>query len=112
MTGLAERLSARLAAGADSAILRFALGTACLKHGDSPAAIVHLERAVALDPDYSAAWAQLGRARLLGGLTQAACTAWQSGIAAAERRGDIQSARQMQVFLNRASRPVGGVDRA
>lgn len=111
MTGLAERLSARLEAGADSHVLRFALGTDCLKRGDNPAAIVHLARAVALDPDYSAAWVQLGRARFVAGLTQEACTAWQSGIAAAERRGDIQSARQMQVFLKRASKPVGGVDR-
>ncbi|WP_043236831.1 tetratricopeptide repeat protein [Bosea sp. LC85] len=112
MAALTERLSARLQAGADNHILRFALGTTCLKCGDGPAAIVHLERAVALDPDYSAAWAQLGRARLQAGLTEEACTAWQSGIGAAERRGDIQSARQMQVFLKRASKPVGTVDHA
>ena len=110
--GLAERLSARLAAGAESHILRFALGAACLKSGDGPAAIVHLERAVALDPDYSPAWALLGRARLLAGRTEAACTAWQRGISAAERRGDIQSARQMQVLLKRASKPAGDVDSA
>jgi len=45
-----------LASGRDSALLRFSLGNEYLKTGDARTAANHFEQAIALDPDYSAAW--------------------------------------------------------
>ena len=95
-----EKLEAMLAAGQDNPLLRFTLGNALL--ADDPArAATHLRQAVTLDPDYSAAWKLLGKALAAAGDTQAAREAYESGIACAERKGDKQAQREMQVFLKR-----------
>ncbi|NNM00711.1 MAG: hypothetical protein HKO62_08180 [Gammaproteobacteria bacterium] len=54
-----------------------------------------------MNPDYSAAWKLLGKALASAGDTAAARTAYESGIACAERMGDKQAQREMQVFLKR-----------
>ncbi|MDT9146004.1 hypothetical protein RSW78_25605, partial [Escherichia coli] len=59
------------------------------------------------DPDYSAAWKLLGKARLAREDFDAAAVAWQHGIDAASRRGDKQAEREMQVFLRRLQKPRG-----
>ena len=101
--GIVENLEAMLAAGREDALLRFSLGNAYLK--DQPAlAAEHLARAVALDPDYSAAWKLYGKALTADGREDAAKDAYRSGIAAAERKGDIQAAKEMKVFLRRLER--------
>ena len=101
-----ERLEKMLADGQDSAMLRFGLGNAYLK--DDPArAAEHLARAVAQDPDYSAAWKLFGRALAANGEHARAAEAFASGIAVAERRGDVQAAKEMQVFLKRAQKAAG-----
>ena len=95
-----ERLEALLAKQGESALLRFSLGNAYLE--TVPAlAIEHLRRAVALDPEYSAAWKLRGRALLASGATADARAAYVQGIEVAERRGDIQAAKEMRVFLKR-----------
>lgn len=95
-----ERLEALLTTQGESALLRFSLGNACL--ATSPAlAIEHLRRAVALDAEYSAAWKLLGRALVAHGADAQAQTAFAQGIEVAERRGDIQAAKEMRVFLKR-----------
>ena len=55
-----QRFEALLAAGKDSALLRFSLGMQYLKAGESVRAAEHLRAAVAHDPGYSAAWKLLG----------------------------------------------------
>ena len=103
MKPIVARLEALLASQGESALLRFSLGNACLE--DAPAkAAEHLERAVALDPDYSAAWKLLGKALAANGDTQKAQRAYEQGIAVAEKRGDIQAAKEMRVFLKRLVR--------
>ena len=57
-----ENLEKMLSAGKDSALLRFSLGSEYLKARDAGMAAGHLQRAVALDPGYSAAWKLLGSA--------------------------------------------------
>lgn len=96
-----------LEAGKDSALLRFSLGNAHLKAGDAAAAVVHLQRALELDPDYSAAWKLLGAALTAAQRTEEALGAYRQGIAVAERRGDKQAAKEMQVFARRLQKQIG-----
>ena len=98
-----ERLEALLASQGESAVLRFSLGMACLDD-DPTAAVVHFQRAVTLDQEYSAAWKQLGRAHGACGDSGAAINAYRQGILVAERRGDLQAAKEMHVFLKRLER--------
>ena len=102
-----ERFEAMLAAGRDSALLRFSLGTHYLKSGDPATAATHLRRAVELDAGYSAAWKFLGKALAETGDTAGAAGAYREGIAAADRRGDKQAAKEMAVFLRRIERQPG-----
>ena len=89
----------------DGALLRFSLGSALLGMGDAKAARIELLAALTFDPDYSAAWKQLGHACLADGDADAAASAWGDGIATAERRGDLQAAKEMQVFRKRLPKP-------
>jgi Tfp pilus assembly protein PilF len=97
---LTENLESMLAAGRDDALLRFSLGNAYLKDQPQRAA-EHLARAVEFDPDYSAAWKILGKALTECAREEEAKQAYVRGIAAAERNGDIQAAKEMRVFLRR-----------
>ena len=99
-----QRLEALLASGKDSALLRFGLGASYLKAGDAERAAAHLKSAVEQDPHYSAAWKLLGKALEALGEAPAAAAAWRSGIAAAEKNGDKQAAREMAVFIKRIER--------
>jgi Tfp pilus assembly protein PilF len=101
----AERFEALLASGKDGALLRFSLGMQYLNAGDAARALPHLKRAVEQDPAYSAAWKLLGRALAQTGSTAEAIAAYRSGIAAAEKRGDKQAAKEMTVFLRRLEKP-------
>lgn len=96
-----EALRAQLGGPRDGALLRFSLGAALLDADDADAAVVQLRAALDFDPRYSAAWKLLGKACLATGDRQAAATAWQRGITAAETRGDVQAAKEMRVFAKR-----------
>jgi Tfp pilus assembly protein PilF len=96
-----ERLEAMIAKGEDGAMLRYGLGDAYLRSGDTDKAVVHLRRAVSQDPAYSAAWKLLGRVLVERQADEEAAEAFRQGIAVAEHKGDLQAAKEMQVFLNR-----------
>lgn len=98
---LKRNLESMLDRGQDSALLRYTLGGECLKAGDPLAAIEHYERSIVLDPGYSAAWRQLGKAAQAIGDQDRAREAWREGIATARARGDVQAAKEMSVFLRR-----------
>ena len=102
-----QRFEAMLAAGTDNALLRFGLGNAYLGEDQPAAAAIHLAAAVTHDPGYSAAWKLLGKALLSAGREAEAADAWRSGIAAAERKGDKQAAKEMGVFLRRVEKRLG-----
>ena len=104
MTDAAERFEGLLAAGKDGPMLRLALGAEYLKREDFGSSVRHLTRAVELDPGYSAAWQQLGRAFERTGRTDEAASAWRRGIEVADRRGDAQAAKVMRVWLRRIER--------
>ena len=103
-----DRFEAMLAAGKHNALLRFSLGMHYAKAGDAARAVEHLRAAVAHDADYSAAWKLLGKSLADCGDREGARAAYASGIAAAERRGDKQAAREMAVFMRRLAGTEGG----
>lgn len=102
-----ENLQGMLERGVDSALLRYSLGSELLKIGDADAAIAHLRAALHFDAEYSAAWKALGRALADSGKHAEAVDVFGHGIEVAERRGDIQAAREMAVFRKRAQQVVG-----
>ncbi|MEO5692337.1 MAG: tetratricopeptide repeat protein [Usitatibacter sp.] len=103
----AERFEALLAAGKDSALLRFGLGLNYLNAKDAARAVAHLRAAVVQDPGYSAAWKLLGKALVETGLPDEAREAYRMGIETAQLKGDKQAAREMTVFLRRLDKPAG-----
>jgi len=90
-----------LAAGQDNALLRFTIGNELFKQGNYRLAADHLREAVRQDPEYSAAWKVFGKVLQSLGDSGGACRAFEQGIAIAERKGDIQAAREMRVFMKR-----------
>jgi len=96
-----ERFEAMLAAGKDTPLLRFSLGSHYLKAGEPQRAVEHLRSALAQDREYSAAWKFLGKALSESGLRLEAIAAYRQGIEAAERKGDKQVAKEMALFLRR-----------
>jgi hypothetical protein len=62
---------------------------------------------VSLDPGYSAAWKLLGKALNAAGREAEALAAYRAGIAAADKKGDKQAMKEMQVFARRLARQMG-----
>ena len=101
-----ENLEAMLAAGQDNALLRFTLGSSLFKAGDVAGAVKHLGEAVVQDPEYSAAWKAYGKALQEAGDLSEACKAFETGIATATKKGDVQAAKEMKVFLRRVEKQL------
>lgn len=92
----------------DGALLRYALGTAYLKAGQTEPALAQLREALARDPRYSAAWKALGNALAEAGRESEALETWRQGIAAAQEKGDRQAEKEMTVFARRLEKRLGG----
>lgn len=101
---LEARLGALIAGGHDAAPVRVSLAQACLGRGDAADALAHLERAIELDADYTAAWKIYGRALHQAGRSAEAAQAWRRGVSVARTHGDRQAEREMKVFLKRLER--------
>lgn len=96
-----DNLKAMLDSGQETALLRYSLGNAYLKEDKPDLALEHLSRAVELDPEYSAAWKIYGKALAANEQKSEAIRAYETGIEVAEKKGDIQAAKEMKVFLKR-----------
>lgn len=96
-----KTLEKMLAQGQDNFLLRYTLGTLCLKEGVLQDAVVHLEAALHKDPGHSASWKAYGKALAALERFEDARAAYAQGIANAESKGDIQAVKEMQVFLKR-----------
>jgi Tfp pilus assembly protein PilF len=99
-----ESLESLLARGQDSALLRFGLAQEYLKRNQLGKAVEHLRQAVGKDAGYSAAWKLLGKALADAGYTDDARRAYESGIRAAQEKGDVQAAKEMGVFLKKLAK--------
>lgn len=94
-------LEKMLEQGSDNALLRYTLGSLCLKEQDAEMAVHHLAEAVNQDQNHSASWKLYGKALVALHREDEARQAYQKGIAVAEARGDVQAAKEMGVFLKR-----------
>ena len=101
---LIDNLETMLRRGQDNALIRYGLGNEYLKLKKFEQATTHLQKAVELDPAYSAAWKQLGKALAASARTAEAVAAYEAGIRAAEQKGDVQAIKEMRVFLRRLTR--------
>lgn len=99
--GIKQNLESMLARGQDTALLRYSLAVELAKAGQPSDAIEHLRRALAMQPGYSAAWKLLGKTLAEDGQAEEALRAYREGIEVATGRGDVQAAREMQVFMKR-----------
>lgn len=104
---LIDNLEKMLAGGRDDAMLRFGLGNAYFQNKNYARAAEHLAKALELDRSYSAAWKLLGRARMQLDDADAAKRTFEEGIEQAERQGDKQAVKEMQVFLKKLARQSG-----
>ena len=95
-----------LASGKDGAMLRFSLGNEYLKASDVGSALAHLERAVQIDPRYTAAWKLYGKALQQAGRDDDALEAYRRGIEVAAGKGDRQAEKEMTVFARRLEKKV------
>jgi len=87
--------------GQDSVILRFGLGNALFKSGQAAEAISHLKVAIEFDPEYSAAWKILGKALVDVGDKEQAIVVYEKGLLVAEKKGDRQAVKEINIFLKR-----------
>jgi Flp pilus assembly protein TadD len=87
-------------------VAQYGFGKACLDHGLLEEAIGALTRTTQINPGYSAAYRDLGRALSEAGRAYDAIRIFRSGIRVAQRQGDLQTVREMEVFMKRAARKL------
>ena len=75
--------------------------------GRYPEAALEFREAIRLKPDFSAAFRDLGKALERSGAPAEAMQAYGQGIPIAERNGDLQTLKEMQVFLKRLEQRQG-----
>jgi len=97
-------LESMLESGQDNALIRFTLGSAFMQNQKFEQAIEHLAKAVEMDPGYSAAWKNYGKALEQNDQIDDAIDVYRKGITTAEAKGDKQTAKEMNVFLKRLSK--------
>jgi predicted Zn-dependent protease len=85
----------------DDALARFMLGKELLDRGKAAEAIIQLEAGIRLNPDHTASYRVLGQALEAAGRPEDAMGLYRDGIAVAERTGDLQTGKEMRVFLKR-----------
>ena len=80
----------------EDAVATMGLGTAYMQLNQHEAAVPHLETAVRVNKDYSAAYLKLGQCFEILGHRQAAMQIYERGIEAASRKGDLVPMREME----------------
>jgi predicted Zn-dependent protease len=85
----------------DDYFSHFGYASALFDVGRYPESVLEFREAIRLKPDYSAAFRDLGRALERSGAYAEAMQAYCQGIPIAERNGDLQTLKEMQVFLKR-----------
>lgn len=86
-------------------LVLFGLATEYLKLHRYDKAIATAQQLIQEQQDYSAAYKLLGQAYAGKGESAAAIKIYQTGIAIAEKKGDLQTKKEMEVFLQRLQKP-------
>jgi tetratricopeptide (TPR) repeat protein len=85
----------------DDPVVRFGLAGAYLEAGQPEEAVLEYQETIRLKPDYSAAHRGLGRALEQAGRLAEAEAAYAAGLEVATRTGDLQTKKEIEVFLRR-----------
>ena len=85
----------------DDPVVRFGLAGAYLEAGQADNAVLQYEETIRLKPDYSAAHRGLGRALERAGRREEAQAAYRKGLEVAAQTGDLQTKKEIEVFLHR-----------
>lgn len=88
-------------------VVRFGLAGAYLDAGEADNAIIEYEETIRLKPDYSAAHRGLGRALERAGRRADALAAYRKGLEVAGETGDLQTKKEIEVFVRRLETPGG-----
>ena len=92
----------------DNPMILFSLGNELFKEGRYPEAREHLARAVASKPDYSVAYRMLGRAHYELDEGAEARRVFSKGREVVRDNGDLQTVREIEVFLRRLDKREAG----
>lgn len=103
-----EALERMLAAGRDGALLRMSLALAYHRRNEPQTALVHLEKALAFDADFTAAHRLQGLIALELGHAAQAEAAFGKGLEVAQRRGEMQLVKELTVRLRRVAKSLSG----
>jgi len=96
-----EQLKQILELDPNDDVARFGLGNAYLETDRYEEAVQEFETVIRLKPDYTAAYRGLGKALEKAGRTEEAKAAYYKGIEVGQRTGDLQTKKEMEVFLKR-----------
>ncbi len=99
-----EQLKQLAEADPEDGLTFFLLGCEQIQAGSPAEAAQTLARAVELSPDHTAAIRKLADAYRLMGDAEMARGAYAQAVEAAERTGDLQVAKEAQVFLRKLER--------
>ena len=92
----------------DNPMILFSLGNELFREGRYPEAREHLARAVENKPDYSVAYRMLGRAHYELHEDAEARRVFSKGREVARDNGDLQTVREIEVFLRRLDKREAG----
>ena len=91
----------------DDVVARFGLATAHLEAGEATDAIREFQTVLQMKPDYTAAYRGLGRALERANRIEEAREVYRRGISVGEQTGDLQTKKEMEVFLRRLEQRPG-----
>jgi len=94
-----QQLEELLQSEPDDVFLRYALAKAFISEGNLPQGLEEFRRVIAQDPDYVAAYFQMGQALAEAGQNQPAREIIEQGMAAARRVNDSHALAEMTAFL-------------
>ena len=92
----------------ENPMILFSLGNELFKEGEYGEARTYLRRAVENKPDYSVAYRTLGRAHYELHEDAQARRVFTEGREVAEKNGDLQTVREIDVFMRRLEKRQSG----
>ncbi len=95
-----QRLEEFVAAKPSDAFSRYGLAVECMHLGDAPVAEEHFRKLIETNPDYVAAYQQLGQLLIRLGRSDEARGVLSSGMAVAQKKGDQHARSEMEALLS------------